>query len=185
MGVEFSCRQPWQVGHAARHGGLTTTISAIPACEFEEVLAVTEARRVDVVLDSLASQFVDASLRLLVRGGRFLEMGKTDIRDAQEIAMVSRRAVSGVRPVGGRPGTCRRTLAECRAVRPPGATGHGHHVGLLRCAPAAFRFMSQARRHRRVVLTMPSALADRRRRRTVVITGATRARLGWGCWPRH
>ena len=55
--------------------------------DFEEkFLAVTEGRGVDVVLDSLAGDFVDASLRLLVRGGRFLEMGKTDIRDAQEIA---------------------------------------------------------------------------------------------------
>ena len=53
--------------------------------EFEEkFLSVTEGRGVDVVLDSLAGDFVDASLRLLVRGGRFLEMGKTDIRDAQD-----------------------------------------------------------------------------------------------------
>ena len=37
----------------------------------------------DVVLDSLAREFVDASLRLLPRGGRFVEMGKTDIRDAE------------------------------------------------------------------------------------------------------
>ena len=52
--------------------------------EFEEkFLAVTGGRGVDVVLNSLAGEFVDASLRLLVRGGRFIEMGKTDIRDAQ------------------------------------------------------------------------------------------------------
>ncbi|WP_037886789.1 zinc-binding dehydrogenase, partial [Streptomyces sp. NRRL S-646] len=40
----------------------------------------------DVVLDSLAGEFVDASLRLLPRGGRFLEMGKTDIRDPEVVA---------------------------------------------------------------------------------------------------
>ena len=44
-------------------------------------LSATGGRGVDVVLDSLAGEFVDASLRLLPRGGRFLEMGKTDIRD--------------------------------------------------------------------------------------------------------
>ncbi|MGW1973753.1 polyketide synthase dehydratase domain-containing protein, partial [Streptomyces tubercidicus] len=49
-------------------------------------LAATAGRGVDVVLDSLAREFVDASLRLLPRGGRFLEMGKTDVRDAQEVA---------------------------------------------------------------------------------------------------
>ena len=38
-------------------------------------------RGVDVVLNSLAGEFVDASLRLLAPGGRFVEMGKTDIRD--------------------------------------------------------------------------------------------------------
>ena len=73
--------------------------------EFEEkFLSVTEGRGVDVVLNSLAGEFVDASLRLLVRGGRFIEMGKTDIRDAQAIAtQYPGVLVSGVRPGGGRP----------------------------------------------------------------------------------
>ncbi|CAM5729760.1 Narbonolide/10-deoxymethynolide synthase PikA2, modules 3 and 4 [Streptomyces tendae] len=39
-----------------------------------------------MVLDSLAREFVDASLRLLPRGGRFLEMGKTDVRDPETVA---------------------------------------------------------------------------------------------------
>src|SRR5581483_2812568 len=55
--------------------------------EFEDKFrAVTGGRGVDVVLDSLAGEFVDASLRLVVSGGIFLEMGKTDIRDAGEVA---------------------------------------------------------------------------------------------------
>ena len=40
----------------------------------------------NVVLDSLAGEFVDASLELLREGGRFIEMGKTDIRDPGEVA---------------------------------------------------------------------------------------------------
>ncbi len=52
----------------------------------EKFLSATEGRGVDVVLNSLAGEFVDASLRLLIRGGRFIEMGKTDIRDPQMIA---------------------------------------------------------------------------------------------------
>ncbi|WP_374227137.1 hypothetical protein, partial [Streptomyces sp. AC558_RSS880] len=39
-----------------------------------------------MVLNSLAGEFVDASLRLLAEGGRFVEMGKTDVRDAGEVA---------------------------------------------------------------------------------------------------
>ena len=34
-----------------------------------------------MVLNSLAGELMDASLRLLPAGGRFIEMGKTDIRD--------------------------------------------------------------------------------------------------------
>ena len=44
---------------------------------------MTGGRGVDVVLNCLAGEFADASLRLLARGGRFIEMGKTDIRDPQ------------------------------------------------------------------------------------------------------
>ncbi|MDC3955567.1 type I polyketide synthase [Polyangium jinanense] len=40
----------------------------------------------DVVLDSLAGAFVDAGLSLTRSGGRFLEMGKTDIRSAEDVA---------------------------------------------------------------------------------------------------
>ncbi|MDR6315982.1 NADPH:quinone reductase-like Zn-dependent oxidoreductase/acyl carrier protein [Actinoplanes couchii] len=38
---------------------------------------------VDVVLNSLTGDFIDASLRLLKPGGRFVEIGKTDVRDPQ------------------------------------------------------------------------------------------------------
>ncbi|MDR3661748.1 MAG: SDR family NAD(P)-dependent oxidoreductase, partial [Mycobacterium sp.] len=146
--------------------------------DFEEkFLAVTEGRGVDVVLDSLAGDFVDASLRLLVRGGRFLEMGKTDIRDAQEIAAnypgVAYRAfdLSEAGPV-----RMQEMLGEVRELfdsdvlhRLPVTTWD------VRCAPAALRFMSQARHIGKVVLTMPSALADGLAGGTVVITGATGA----------
>ncbi|MEU6381068.1 type I polyketide synthase [Streptomyces sp. NPDC046909] len=43
-------------------------------------------RGVDVVLNSLAHKFVDASLTLLPGGGHFVEMGKTDIRDPRQVA---------------------------------------------------------------------------------------------------
>ena len=48
----------------------------------ERFLEGTGGRGVDVVLNSLAGEFVDASLGLLAGGGRFIEMGKTDVRDA-------------------------------------------------------------------------------------------------------
>ncbi|MEK8170174.1 zinc-binding dehydrogenase [Streptomyces sp. M19] len=80
-------------------------------------LAATGGRGVDVVLNSLAGEFVDASLRLLPRGGRFLEMGKTDIRDADRVAADhpasstgrstwSRRARPGPAPSSPTPSRC-------------------------------------------------------------------------------
>ena len=55
--------------------------------EFEQKFsAATDGAGVDVVLNSLAGDFTDASLRLLVPGGRFIEMGKTDVRDPHVIA---------------------------------------------------------------------------------------------------
>ncbi|GHJ16092.1 hypothetical protein TPA0908_40870 [Micromonospora sp. AKA38] len=48
-------------------------------------LAVTGGEGVDVVLNALAGEFVDASLDLLPRGGRFVEMGKTDVRDPARV----------------------------------------------------------------------------------------------------
>ena len=61
--------------------------------QFEEkFLSATGGRGVDVVLNSLAGEFVDASLRLLPRGGRFIEMGKTDIRDPEVIAQAIKDA---------------------------------------------------------------------------------------------
>src|SRR5262249_6567713 len=51
----------------------------------ERFRAATGGEGVDVVLNSLAGDFVDASLRLLHRGGHFVEMGKTDIRGTDEV----------------------------------------------------------------------------------------------------
>ncbi|MFJ9343595.1 type I polyketide synthase [Streptomyces sp. NPDC101733] len=52
----------------------------------EKFLDATGGRGVDVVLNSLAHTFVDASLKLLPQGGHFIEMGKTDIREPLRVA---------------------------------------------------------------------------------------------------
>ncbi len=51
----------------------------------ERIRAATGGRGVDVVLNSLAGEFIDASAALLVDGGRFLEIGKTDLRDPADL----------------------------------------------------------------------------------------------------
>ncbi|UMB67478.1 type I polyketide synthase [Mycobacterium paraterrae] len=140
--------------------------------EFEEKFrSATGGRGMDVVLDSLAGEFVDASLRLVAPGGIFLEMGKTDIRDAGEVAST----YSGVRyrafdlfEAGA--DHIERMLSELTALfedstlRPLPVTTFD-----VRRAPAALRYLSQARHTGKVVLTMPDEWALG----TVVITGGT------------
>ena len=111
------------------------------------------------MLDSLAGEFVDASLRLLPRGGRFVEMGKTDIRDAEHRGRRAprRRATSAFDLVEAGPERIGEMLTELigavrsRARWPAAAARLG-----LRRAPEAFRFMSQARHIGKIVLTMPA-----------------------------
>jgi polyketide synthase 1/15 len=146
------------------------------ALSFEEkFLSVTEGRGVDVVLNSLAGEFVDASLRLLVRGGRFIEMGKTDIRDEQVIATqypAVRYGAFDLAEAG--PQRIAAMLSELKELFDtrvlkwlPVTTWD------VRCAAEAYRFISQARHMGKVVLTMPSALADELAEGTVLITGGT------------
>ncbi|MEU6085171.1 SDR family NAD(P)-dependent oxidoreductase [Streptomyces sp. NPDC047108] len=141
--------------------------------DFEQAfLAATGGRGVDVVLDSLAGEFVDASLRLLPRGGRFLEMGKTDVRDAVEVAAEH----SGVRYQAfdlmdveperiGQMLSELVSLFELGAVRPLPVTCWD-----VRRAPDAFRYLSQARHVGKVVLTVPAPLDPEG---TVLVTGGT------------
>ena len=49
-------------------------------------LAATDGAGLDIVLNSLAGELTDASLRLLPGGGAFIEMGKTDLRDPARVA---------------------------------------------------------------------------------------------------
>ena len=69
------------MGFDARH------IASSRDASFERIfLSATDGEGVDVVLNSLTGEFVDASLRLLPRGGRFLEMGVSDVRALGAIA---------------------------------------------------------------------------------------------------
>ncbi|WP_280331740.1 type I polyketide synthase [Nocardia wallacei] len=141
--------------------------------EFErQFLTATGGRGMDVVLDSLAGEFVDASLRLLPRGGRFVEMGQTDVRDPGEVAQTH----PGVRYRGfvlmeAGPQRLHDILVELLklfesgVLRPLPVTPWD-----LRCAPEAFRYLSQARHVGKNVLTVPTALNPEG---TVLITGGT------------
>jgi polyketide synthase 12 len=78
---------PGKWGNVRESGVPDDRIANSRSLDFEEhVRKATGGRGVDVVLNSLAHEFVDASLRVTRIGGRFVELGKTDIRPAADVA---------------------------------------------------------------------------------------------------
>ncbi|MFI5005484.1 MAG: type I polyketide synthase, partial [Solirubrobacterales bacterium] len=142
----------------------------------ERFLRVTAGRGVDVVLNSLAREFVDASLGLLPGGGRFLEMGKADIRDRERIAEehpgVRYRAFDAH---DGGPERIQEILLEIVALFERGVLSQLPVTTWdVRRGAEAFRFMREARHVGKIVLTIPQPPDPEG---TVLITGGT-GRLG-------
>ncbi|KUJ43760.1 polyketide synthase [Streptomyces albus subsp. albus] len=134
--------------------------------------AATGGRGVDVVLNSLAGEFTDASLRSLARGGRLVEMGKTDPRDPARIARehsVAYRAFDLIADAGPE-----------RIGRLLGVLGELFAAGALRPLPVrarplglagrVLRELSQARHTGKLVLDVPPAPVPYG---TVLVTGGT------------
>ncbi|GAB1818689.1 hypothetical protein HerbRD11066_18530 [Herbidospora sp. RD11066] len=142
----------------------------------------TTFQAVDVVLDSLAGEFVDASLRLAAGPqGRFVEMGKADIRDPEQVARdhkgLKYQAFDLLELDPDRIGRMLAVLTELFArkiLKPLPVTCWD-----VRRAPEAFRHLSQARNVGKVVLTMPTPELTG----TLLVTGASGA-LG-GLVARH
>ncbi|MBB5137477.1 acyl transferase domain-containing protein/NADPH:quinone reductase-like Zn-dependent oxidoreductase/short-subunit dehydrogenase [Thermocatellispora tengchongensis] len=171
----------WPVLHGL--GLSRSRVASSRTVEFEDAFrTATGGSRIDVVLNSLAGEFVDASLRLAAgAGGRFVEMGKTDVRDPQRVAAdhegLSYQAfdlldcapdlIAGMFAALS-------ALFEQGILRPlPVASWD------VRRAPEAFRYLSQGRNVGKVVLTIPAPP----RGGTVLVTGASGA-LG-GLVARH
>ncbi|BCB89368.1 hypothetical protein Psuf_066810 [Phytohabitans suffuscus] len=148
----------------------------------DRIRRATGGRGVDVVFNSLAREFVDASLGLLAGGGRFVELGKTDVRDADQVAAahpgVTYRAFD-LEEAG--PDRIRELLAE---LMPRFVAGELEPLPMsavdIRYARDAFRHLSQARHIGKVVLTLPVPAGDTG---VAVVTGA-RGVLG-GLVARH
>ncbi|WP_297593968.1 type I polyketide synthase [Mycobacterium sp.] len=140
--------------------------------QFEKKFAT--AGGMDVVLNSLAGEFNDASLRLLGPGGRFIEMGKTDLRDPHAVGHahpgVGYRAFD-LMEAG--PDRIAEMLAELMEWFAGGVLAPLPVKAFdARCAADAYRFVSQARHIGKVVLTMPDGPAGLAGG-TALITGGT------------
>ncbi len=147
-----------------------------------EVRAATGGTGVDVVLNSLAGEFIGASVRVLAPEGRFLEIGKRGVWDAAQVAAVRPAAQYFVYDMGevaaSEPARVRALLTETLegvvAGRWPALP---RQTFALADAAAAFRLMAQGRHRGKLVLTpsaRPAPAAVVRADGTYVITG------GWG-----
>jgi NADPH:quinone reductase-like Zn-dependent oxidoreductase/acyl carrier protein len=141
--------------------------------DFEQhFLRSTGGHGVDVVLNSLASEFADASLRLLSDGGRLIELGKTSIRNPARLAADHPGVAYRAFDLGAAEVTrTAQILADITELLERGAfrllpTASSD----LRLAPRAFRLLAQAQHVGKLVLTVPRQLSPEG---TVLVTGGT------------
>jgi acyl transferase domain-containing protein/cytochrome P450/NADPH:quinone reductase-like Zn-dependent oxidoreductase/thioesterase domain-containing protein len=121
--------------------------------------------RMDVVLNSLAGEFTDASLRLLADGGRFVELGKTDIRDPESVSYQAFELAEAGQDRLGEMLAELMDLFEAGVLTPLPVRGWQ-----LARAREALRFVAQARHTGKVVLIPPRRWDPDG---TVLITGGT------------
>ncbi|MEJ2416712.1 MAG: type I polyketide synthase, partial [Exilibacterium sp.] len=129
---------------------------------------------IDLVLNSLTGEFIDGSMSLMGAGGRFIELGKTDIRDPEAVnAQYPGLSYHFIR----RPDEDNDHVAKLfSALLPLFADNSLVPVPIsaygMRNAPAALRLMQQGRHTGKIVLTVPEPLGGEG---TVMITGGTGA----------
>ena len=138
----------------------------------ERFLGATSDRGVDVVLNALAGEFVDASLELLPRGGRFVEMGKTDVRDAESVAAEHPRVrYRALDLLEAGPERIQEMLVGLLELFERGVLIHPPiRTWDVRRGVEAFRCLREGRNVGKVVLTVPRPLDPNQ---TVLITGGT------------
>jgi len=126
----------------------------------DEILAITDGRGVDVVLNSLAGEAINRNLRVLKPFGRFLELGKRDFYQNTKIGLrpfrnnISYFGIDADQLMSERPQLTRRLFAEMMGL---------FRDGILSPLPyrafdandvvEAFRYMQQARQIGKIVVT--------------------------------
>jgi acyl transferase domain-containing protein/NADPH:quinone reductase-like Zn-dependent oxidoreductase/NAD(P)-dependent dehydrogenase (short-subunit alcohol dehydrogenase family) len=127
-----------------------------------DVMKATGGEGVDIVLNSLAGDFIPESLRLLRPGGRFIEIGKTGIWDAtrvsQEFPGVEYYPLYLGEVSASRPLYLRDMLRELLVDLDAGTlTPLPHRAYPIERAEDAFRYMGQGQHTGKIVLTQHPA----------------------------
>ena len=123
-----------------------------------DIEGLVGSRGIDVAVNSLAGDFIPATLRLIRDGGHFIELGKTGVWDeasvAREYPGVSYHVFFLGEVAVSDPELVRSRLLALLADFESGAlTPLPQHIFPLTEAVSAFRFMAQAKHTGKVVLT--------------------------------
>jgi acyl carrier protein len=151
-------------------------VASSRTADFEgEFLAATGGAGMDIVLNALAGELTGASLRLLPRGGAFIELGKAGQRDAAEVTRQHPGVAYRAFDLGqAGPDRAGQILAQVTGLLAAGDLAMlPVRAWDVRRAPDAFGFMSQARHTGKLVLMVPPDPAAPREPGTVLVTGGT------------
>jgi acyl transferase domain-containing protein/NADPH:quinone reductase-like Zn-dependent oxidoreductase/SAM-dependent methyltransferase len=141
----------------------------------DEIMRITGERGVDVVLNSLAGEFIPKSLSVLADGGRFLEIGKSGLLTDEQAAALGRGRsyfiVDWTDDVRRNPALIREMLLDILAALDDGSL----HPLPVRVFPiheaiSAFRYMAAARHIGKIVISQNMG-APIRSDSTYLITG--------------
>ncbi|WP_160105089.1 type I polyketide synthase [Pseudomonas izuensis] len=133
----------------------------------DDILAITDGRGVDVVLNSLAGEAINRNLRVLKPFGRFLELGKRDFYQNTKIGLrpfrnnISYFGIDADQLMSERPQLTRRLFSEMMGL---------FREGILAPLPyrafdanevvEAFRYMQQARQIGKIVVTYRTPIRE-------------------------
>lgn len=140
----------------------------------DQILADTGGVGVDVVLNSLAGEMMDASFRVIAAGGRFVEIGKNGLKSASWVSGLNRDISYTVVDWGETAeqdpllirGLFERLVGEASTLPPlPRAVFDADE------ADEAFRVMAQARHAGKIVLRRIARPIEIRRDGTYLISG--------------
>jgi NADPH:quinone reductase-like Zn-dependent oxidoreductase len=166
----------WKRG-LLRSMGIPHVLSSRDTSFAQEVMARTGGRGVDLVLNALTGDLMEASFGVLARGGRFVEIGKRDLKSAEWVAALGRDVAYSIvdwsEDAAKDP-----ALIGTMLVRLIDQLGRGlltplpRQVFALEDTPRAFRLMSNARHVGKIVVrhgppTPPAIRADG----TYLVTG--------------
>jgi NAD(P)-dependent dehydrogenase (short-subunit alcohol dehydrogenase family) len=128
-----------------------------------EIRARTGGKGVNLVLNSLAGDFIDAGFEVLAKGGRFIEIGKTGIWSSERVAALGKSIRYFVVDLGitmqEEPQRIQPQLQKISSAIEAGSLQPlPSHVFDFDDAATAFRFMAQAKHIGKIVLQHPGSL---------------------------